>query len=209
MLVALAQQGIERAVLTPHFYPNETVRSFLARREKSARVLGDAWGALPEGDRPGVDLSLGAEVYLSRETAQDPDLALLCCGSTRVVLIELPFEPYEPWMGEALWNIQRARGLSVTLAHLDRYLRWYTLEDFDAVLEAAPGACVQFNTAAFKDKHRLRLLESVFSAGAPLVLGSDAHNMTTRPPDFSGAFRYFSKRGGAELEKLIELSEYF
>jgi protein-tyrosine phosphatase len=208
MLGALARQGIARAVLTPHFYPNETVRAFLARREEAARGLGAAWSALSEGDRPNVRLCMGAEVYLSRETAEDPELASLCCEGSRQILIELPFEPYAAWMGEALWNIQRARGLSVTLAHLERYLHWYAPEDFDALLEAAPGACAQFNTATFGDKRRLRFLESLFRAGVPIVLGSDAHNMTTRPPDFSAAFRYFSRRGGSELEKHIKLSEY-
>lgn len=83
-------QGVNRVVLTPHFYcEEESIEAFLQRRKKAFSALQTAISDQPHADDI-PELCLGAEVAMSSALAQ-MDLQPLCISGTNVLLLELPY----------------------------------------------------------------------------------------------------------------------
>ena len=83
-------QGVNRVVLTPHFYcEEESIEAFLQRRKKAFSALQTAISDQPHTDDI-PELCLGAEVAMSSALAQ-MDLQPLCISGTNVLLLELPY----------------------------------------------------------------------------------------------------------------------
>jgi protein-tyrosine phosphatase len=99
-------------------------------------------------------------------------------------------------------------GAVPVLAHLDRYLRDYSERGIDDLL-SIPDIVVQINVTAFTGRKSLRFVQDLAEAGFPLILGSDAHNTSTRTTDLSAALKYFfGKRGDSDLFEYILRSEF-
>lgn len=181
MIMALKNQGVERIVLTPHFdATSETIVSFLRRRAAAY----DKLMAHPRAaEFP--PLYLGAEVRLVRNLCQVDTLPKLCMGDTRFLLLELPFEPYRPWMMTETENIAYRLKVVPVLAHVERYLlgKTMTREDWERIFEFR-DAVFQFGTGTFSHRETSKAVLRLMKEGYPVVFGSDTHNMTHRPPKF-------------------------
>jgi protein-tyrosine phosphatase len=155
-------------------------------------------------------LRSGAEVLLShRLSAHKEELSPLFYEGTRHILLELPYAPYEPWMSEEVWNIRAACGAVPVMAHLDRYLSSYSREEMRDILSAASGIVIQINADAFYDRKKSRFALDIMDAGLPLVVGSDAHNLTSRRPELTAFRRFLRKhKRGQELAAHIRRSEF-
>jgi protein-tyrosine phosphatase len=190
MLEILRKQGVTKIVATPHFYPGkETPEEFIKRRTLAAEPLQE------------YELTYGSEVHIFRELP-DLDLPQLCIGDTKHILLELPYADYESWMSEAMWNAVSTHKLTPVLAHLDRYILRYSASDLEEVL-SLPGLVVQINADAFYNKKIIKVINDLAKRDFPIVLGSDAHNVDDRAPDFAPALKYLtSKKGGALLEHI-------
>lgn len=188
MLRALRAQKVETVALTPHFYPHrETLSAFLERRENAWRELCSA----AEG-RGYPTLLLGAEIYLTPGLAE-MDLRALCIGDTGLLLVEMPRQSYRPWMIEEICNLTFSLGVRPVIAHVERYLPWYSREDYEGLFSF--GECLyQFNAEGLEDKRAVRLLRRLAEEGRPLLIGSDAHNLTDRAPDFTRARQCLQKK---------------
>jgi protein-tyrosine phosphatase len=208
MLRTLAEAGVSDAVATPHFYPaQQTVDEFLVSR---SRALGELRAYLrelgPGAVRP--RLRLAAEVYLHRGLVKQ-DVSRLCIEGTPYLLIELPYEGYASWVVEEIWNITKRHNVVPIYVHLERFLPRYSREHIDELLALSTDFVVQFNASAFADKKALKFIKEVAAAGHPVVLGTDAHNLGSRPPDFSPAAGYLlGKRGDSQLLEHILQSEF-
>ncbi len=186
MLLAAAQQGAHTVVATPHFYwGTDTVASFLEQREAAyARLMQQS------DDLPAI--RLGTEVLL-REGISQVDLRPLCLAGTDVLLVELPFSRPPYWLVQELEDIAYTQRLTVMLAHLDRYMHWYSAERLTALLEL-PDVIVQLNAETLADPAQLRLLRRWLPQPERLVLGSDMHDMQRRMPLLDAAVRRLSKK---------------
>lgn len=183
MLQMLADQGIERAVMTPHYYAaQDTVAHFLERRE---RALGRV------ADVTAPQLLTGAEVYLDREVVT-PDLPRLCITGTDILLMEMPFMPLAPWMVETLEDVLYTLHCRVMLAHLTRYMPYYRSSDFEQLL-SLPQVIVQINADALLHFASRRQVKKWLGSGVPIVYGSDAHNLGGRRPQFDKARRFLTR----------------
>lgn len=175
MLEALSAQGIGGVAATPHFYAEEnSPEVFLRRRAESVRRLRERW-------QPGLPaLRLGAEVCYYQGISRCEELECFTIEGTRLLLLEMPFERWTDRVLQEVWEIQSRPGITVVLAHIERYLCrqdrsiWRTLAEW--------GVLNQCNASFFLDwrtRHRaLRLLRE----GRIHLLGSDSHNMSSRPP---------------------------
>jgi protein-tyrosine phosphatase len=207
MLSRLWTEGIDLVACTPHYYPTEVNQdSFLrARDEAVERLVFFLAQNAADGDLP--KLVLGAEVYLTRDIASD-DISELAYTGTNHILIELPYTRYDAWMAEEIWNVSSKRRLVPVIAHLDRYLSKLRKENIEDLLDI-PGVVIQINTDAFFDHNKVRFVQKLADREIPVVLGSDAHNITTRPPDFSEAYRYLTKKkAGEQLLRHIHNSDF-
>ncbi|MEG2597338.1 MAG: CpsB/CapC family capsule biosynthesis tyrosine phosphatase [Oscillospiraceae bacterium] len=197
----LKQQGVGRIVATPHFYLHtEEISSFLQRREEAYQKLMET----PEASSfPAI--VLGAEVSIEKDLAKQNISPLCTEGGT--ILLELPRAPFKPWMIEEVENI--AYGFSVTpiLAHIDRYLTWYQKKDFERVL-SFEEAVFQVNIDAFLHFRSRHFLKRMAAHGRPMVLGSDAHDLTDRAPNFDRAKQYLQDRHcKKEVLKAFQLAQ--
>lgn len=197
MLQAVADQGVKAVVATPHFYWGaHSVDSFLEQRRMAYEVVRPHLSGLPE-------LKLGAEVLL-REGISQVDLRPLCLEGTDVLLVELPFMRAPGWLMEELENIAYTQGLTIMLAHLDRYMPWYSTERIASLMEL-PDVIVQLNAEALVDRRFIKVLKKWLPDVPRLVLGSDMHDPVERAPLITEAVaRMEKKRFSQAWLELIE-----
>ena len=177
MIRLMMAQGVDRIVATPHFYAHreESVRAFLERRQEAYRQIVDTDWTLPY-------LHLGAEVAVEQGISRFPGVHQLTLADTSYILLELPYAPFAHWMLEEIDAVSQRYGLTPVLAHIHRYARFYTRAQMSEVLRT--DAVLQFNNEAFRGFQERRFVMSLIGKGFPYVLGSDAHNMTSRRPDW-------------------------
>lgn len=173
MCELLKTQGVATICATPHFYAwDETVDAFIARRAAAYDAVRSLYGD--------TRVVLGAEVQLYENLHAAP-ADKMCYGDSNVILIELPSRPFGAWMISAIENTVFKYSLVPVIAHVERYgLRTEEIRK----LAAIPRVIFQITVGELADRHTLSLLDRISSMGAPVVLGSDAHNMSSRPPRF-------------------------
>ena len=173
MCKQLQSQGVAAVCATPHFYPwNEDVDAFLARR-------GQALAALQASECP-LEILAGAEVQIF-QSLPECRADKMCIGEANVILFEMPQIPLQSWMLSAMENTVYKYSLIPVIAHIERY--GYTQEQLQK-LAHIPNVIFQITASEFRYKRSLKLLDAVSACGVPVVLGSDAHNMTSRAPQF-------------------------
>lgn len=187
MLETLAGQGVCAVAATSHFDAREeSAADFVSRR---SAALGKVLDHAKSGSFP--DILPGAEVYLSR-SIEPRELRPLCIGELPAILLELPRCPYKSWIADCIANIAYSLSVTPILAHLERYIGFYKREELEEVLDAADSV-VQFNIGSLSSHDTRKQIKSFYEKGVPLALGSDAHNLTTRRPNWDSAQGYLSK----------------
>lgn len=198
MLRALAEQGIDTVVATPHFYANdESVESFIERRAESFKTLKAAL------DDNAPRILLGAEVRYYAGIGRMTELSRLAIESTRLVLIEMPMTRWTEYTVKELIELAGTSRLTVVLAHIERY---FALQDKDVWRRLAEnGVLMQVNASAFNGFAQRRKMIKLLQNGMLHFIGSDCHNMTSRPPKISGAYEDIkTKCGEMTLSRINE-----
>jgi len=193
MLEALAAQGVDCVVATPHFYAGEnSPEEFLARRAAAREKLVKIW-------KPGLPaLKLGAEVYYFDGMSRCEGLETLRIEDTGLLLLEMPMCRWNQRMLREVWAIQASRA-GVLLAHIERYLRWQEQETWDTLADW--GVLNQCNASFFLRWQTRRKALRMLREGKIQLLGSDSHNMDTRPPQLEAALAVLGQRGREILEE--------
>ena len=202
MLRRLALQGAETVVLTPHYYSDSiSLADFTAGRDAAFARLQAA--VPPDSPR----LLLGAEVYVSRYLMNNADLTPICITGTRCALLEHSFS--DDFGTETLDRITALtcdHGIRPILAHIERYK---ALMDHPALIDELRdmGCATQVNISSFAHASfgvRRKLLKYLDSGRIDLI-GSDCHNLGSRPPDYAdGAAVIVKKFGDSALQALIQ-----
>lgn len=187
MLRMSAEQGIQVMAATSHFYAEEnTVERFLERRET-------AWKALSEKMEPGMPkVLLGAEVYYFEGMQRVESLSRLRIEGTNLLLLEMPFSPWSDRMVAEIMAVNRLPDTKVALAHIDRYLRFQKAAVWDTLLEN--GVLMQVNASFFFNRFSKHKALRMAKKGQIHLLGSDCHNMTSRPPQLGEAMKFLESR---------------
>lgn len=178
LLRRLREDGVTRVALTPHFYADETPpRVFFPARERAYRSL---LAALPPGERF-PEMKLGAEVHYYSGISHLDCLPNLCLAGTNLLLLEMPFSPWEGSALREVLEIGRSRALTVSLAHVERYRGLASRGMWEDLL--AGGVLFQVNAESFLSSplERHRALRAL-SRGEIAFLGSDCHDLRRRPP---------------------------
>lgn len=203
MLRASAKQGVQRVVATPHFYIGQhSAPVFFQERQRAYEQIRPYLN----GDMPQV--LLGAEVLI-REGISRHDMHAFCLQDTNILLVELPFMAPPYWVMEELEGLAHRQGLTLMLAHLDRYLAWYSRDQLDALMDL-PDVIVQINGESAGDKHYVNTLFKRLPHTRRMVLGSDMHDMKHRGPCIKQAIKVLGKhRTGREwLDRIAYTTEY-
>ncbi len=167
------QSGVERVVLTPHFYPQtEDLGDFLARREQSYDALMSQW---EESTMP--QLQLGAEVHYSPALV-DMELERLTLGIGNYLLLELPGNKIPAYTEQVVTQIRR-KGITPILAHVERCA--YFRSQPELLLRfIQTGALGQISAKALQDKKDRGFGESCIQNGLAHIVASDLHNKTRK-----------------------------
>lgn len=196
-----ARQGVRLLAATPHFYATqEDPERFLQRREASLALLESAW----EDGFP--TLVVGAEVRYFDGISRVEKIAHLTLDHTRILLLEMPFTSWSRRMVEEVVELQRSRGLQVLLAHVERYLKDQDGQVWETFRQN--GVWMQCNANFFLRWQTKRKAQALFKKGEIQMLGSDTHNMTTRPPNLALARDALVKSLGQAVWRSFERQSY-
>lgn len=177
MLQEEANQGVDRVILTPHYYAEENSPvEFLKRRYSAWQGLEPhLWSKLP-------DLRLGAEVQYFEGICAVEDVRHLKIVGTDYLLLEMPFQQWSDRMVGDVLELNDRRGTQIVLAHIERYMAMQRPRIWE--LLRAGGVLMQSNVsffASWKTRHKAM---NMLKQGQIHFLGSDCHNMSSRRPNW-------------------------
>lgn len=200
ILEMLSGQGINSVVATPHFIANnETVDVFLERRQKSYESLSEK---LPD-NLPCI--RLGAEVEFYEGISNLTGLNKLCIEGTDIILLEMPNVKWTQGVINELYRLVSLGNIQIMLAHIERclFLQDWEVADYllrnDVIMQSNASNFIGFLT---KRKACKYLKDNIIH-----VLGSDSHNITSRPPRIKEALDVIEKKlGNDAVLHLISVS---
>lgn len=210
LLQKLADAKVDKVVLTPHFYrDDENISSFLNRRAHSYEKLVQAIENT-ENKHNLPELILGAEVLFTPSLSADPDFEKLCIGDTDYILLELPFIKFQNNFYSDYVKFLNRCDKKIILAHIERYLRFgNSVQDLYRLIEAGNITC-QINCSSFANAgfFDIKKLKTLINDGVVSAIGTDTHNLTSRPPLYAEAEAKIRKKfGDAEFEQICSSSE--
>ncbi|AFA48109.1 CpsB/CapC family capsule biosynthesis tyrosine phosphatase [Acetobacterium woodii] len=185
MIEASFNQGVEMIVATPHFYPwQEKPEDFLARREHAIKSLPG----------PLSTLRVGAEIAYYDGIDYSEDIELLKIADTELILIEMPMTIWTNRMLDSLYNMENRTKLKVVLAHFERYLKVQKRTDQSGYI--GDNFFIQINADYFINRSTQRKALKLFKENRVDFIGSDCHNLTSRPPNLGEAYQTIKNKCG-------------
>ena len=192
-------QGVETVIATPHFYANdETVDSFLDRRKNAFELLKTE---LPEGS---PEILLGAEVRYYQGISRMDGLKALRIEGSKLLLLEMPMSSWTECMIRELVEMSGSNNIKIVLAHIERYLNLQTKNTWSRILES--GILMQSNASFFTSFSSKRKALTLLKEDNIHFIGSDCHNLTSRPPQIGKAFEIIKKKLGEDY--ISQMNEY-
>lgn len=197
------RQKAGTVVLTPHFYPwRDRPGHFFEKREH-------AWAKfqteLPEQHPV---LHRGAEFAWFDGLSHTQEVFDFRITGTELLLVEMPFVKWTDHTVDEVLRLNEKPHMQVVLAHVDRYFKLSSKDMLERLLNE--GVLFQFNAEAFLSWYsRMKVLKLIRSMDAFFV-GSDCHNLTSRPPKIGEAMQVLREKGGREvLHKLKAAESYY
>lgn len=189
ILKMLQEQGIEKVILTPHFYAySSSAEYFLRRRQESLERLVEN---LRE-EKIDIDLYLGCEVLYFEELWRLEELESYCIEGTKYILVEMPFDSWTDSMIDGIGKII-AKGYLPIIAHFERYLGYKgNPKKVEALLSM--GALLQMNCDFLNHFTTRRKALKFIKKGYVAALGTDCHNTGERAPKYNIADSYLKKK---------------
>jgi protein-tyrosine phosphatase len=199
MLTALKEQGIACVIATPHFHANrESVDTFLQKRKESyERLIQADNGSLPQ-------ILCGAEVRYYPGIAKMEGLERLAIDGGSILLLEMPMDKWTEYTVRELCELASTRGLTVILAHIERYLNMQSRGVVERL--CANGLLMQSNASFFNDFVTRHKAFKLLVSGNIHFIGSDCHNMKERAPQIGRAYELIEKKLGPEY--VSQMREY-
>lgn len=203
MLKTVKNQGVETIVATPHFYCNgRTVEGFIRKRKASFDHLMKR--IAEQGEKNNIpEIKLGCEVHLSISLGELEDVDKLCIEGTDYLLLEMPCQLWQPWMYEMIYYIAANFKVKPIMAHIERYAdinrnieTYYNLFNMQILGQANADSFLSFGSRRF--------LSKLIDGNCIHVIGTDMHNMESRPPKMDEAMIKINKKFGSSFVSEIE-----
>lgn len=194
MLQMEAAQGVQHVIATPHFYAwHESPEVFLEKRQQAEGELRKAMADREDLPR----LTMGAEVSFFRGISEWEVLEQLTIPEKNCILIEMPPAPWpEAWFRE-LEQIFCKRGITPIIAHIDRYISPFRTYRIPERLAKLP-VLVQANAEFLLSRRTRWLALRLFRRNQIHLLGSDCHDLTSRPPNLGTAVAVLERHLGEQ-----------
>ena len=202
MLRREAEQGVDVVCATSHYYAkHSSIPAFCERRAEALERLS----AVLTEDLPWV-LPAAEVAYFPR--MEEQDLTPLCIQGTRTLILEMPFADWTDLQLETVEALVLDCRYDVVLVHPERFCfsksnrhKLEKLAELPIGLQVNAGSLLRWGT-------RRLALDLLQMAQYPL-LGSDCHNLTSRPPNLKeGRKVVMQKLGEAFLKKIDRYGEW-
>ncbi len=199
LLRMLAEQQVKTAIATPHFDADRySVEGFIARRSGAYEALAPSLSnELPE-------IRCGAEVSYYPGISRLPELKRLCIEGSKILLMEMPMSRWTEYTLKELVELSGYGGVTLALAHVERYRKFQDANTFERLL--GEGVLMQCNASFFLEFSTKRKAISMLANGEIHLIGSDCHNLTSRPPKIGKAFDVIKNKLGDGF--LSQLNKY-
>lgn len=193
MLRREAEQGVETVCATPHFYVHQnSIETFCKRR---AAALEKLLAVVPAG-LPRIIPA--AEVAFFSGIGESPSLEQLCIQETRTLLLEMPFTEWNDFqIGEVL-SLVLDRKFHVILVHPERFCFSDSNRGVLRRLSQLPIG-LQINADSLIHWRTRRLALELLELARYPLLGSDCHNLTSRPPHLKEGRAVVQRKLGADF----------
>lgn len=204
MLRMEKQQGCVKVIATPHFYADyDSAGRFLDKRAEALHKVQ----ALREQEDWMPEIQAGAEVYFFSGIGRADILPRLCVEGTSLLLLEMPFAQWTRDMAREVQDIIKKQGLDVILAHVERFYEFQKDKKvWNEILEMP--LTLQINAGAMRDRKKRNCIFRLLKEGYPVIMGSDCHNTSTRPPNLETGRETLQKKfWDSVLEKIDGLGE--
>ena len=202
MLRRMTEQGVGIVCATSHYYAGQNdVLTFCERRQKAyvdlrAAMVGEAFPEL----LPAAEIAYFQQI-------ETQDLTPLCIQGTRTLMLEMPFADWTDLQVETVTSLALDHHYNVVLVHPERFCfsdsnrsQIRRLVQLPIGLQVNAGSLIRWST-------RRQALELLQMAPYPL-LGSDCHNLTSRPPNLKRGRNIIRKKLGERfLEQMDENAE--
>ena len=198
------EQGVGVVCATSHYYARQnSIPDFCARRAEAMERLT---AAIAESKESLPQILPAAEVaYFSH--MEEQDLSPLCIQGTRTLMLEMPFSDWTGLQLETVEALVLDCRYDVVLVHPERFCfsksnkhRLEKLAELPIGLQINAGSLLRWGT-------RRLALDLLQLAHWPL-LGSDCHNLTSRPPNLKeGRKVVMQKLGEAFLDQMDRNAE--
>lgn len=185
------QDGVRTVILTPHYRR----RMF----EPSMKEVNGAFAALQRANPyPDMKLYLGCEYHANMDMLEDiqegrrPTMA-----GSRCVLVEFSDSAEASFIRERTYQLLSG-GYTPVIAHIERYKAM--TKDISMIDELSESGCkIQVNADSIIGKEGFftkRFCKKLMDYDLVDLIGSDAHNLTDRPPRLGACAAYLEKKMG-------------
>jgi protein-tyrosine phosphatase len=127
------------------------------------------------------------------------DLKALRIEGTKLILLEMPMSSWTEYMIRELIEMSGRSSIKVVLAHVERYMALQKQSVWNRLLES--GVLMQVNASFFTSFVSKRKALSLLREGRIHFIGSDCHDMKSRPPMIGKAFEVIQKKLGENYLK--------
>lgn len=191
LLKEMKKQGITDVIATPHFYADEiNIDEF----KESVNTAAARLNAVKEDGLPNIHL--GAEVLYFKGIGSAAIVEDLTIKGTDYLLLELSGAPIGKYVIDDLLALVDS-GIVPILAHVERYAH---CSGFKGLLNMISDELIlaQINAESLTKSPYYRTATKLVKKGYVTFIGTDAHNLTDRPPKMAEALgeieRVFGRR---------------
>ena len=202
MLYQMAEQGVDVVCATSHYYAKySSIPAFCERRAEALERLSSVLTAELPRVLPAAEVAYFPHM-------EEQDLMPLCIQGTRTLMLEMPFSDWTGLQLETVEALVLDCRYDVVLVHPERFCfsksnrhKLEKLAELPIGLQVNAGSLLRWGT-------RRLALDLLQMAQYPL-LGSDCHNLTSRPPNLKeGRKVVMQKLGEAFLKKIDRYGEW-
>ena len=202
MLRREAEQGVDVVCATSHYYAKySSIPAFCERRAEALERLSSVLTAELPRVLPAAEVAYFPHM-------EEQDLMPLCIQGTRTLMLEMPFSDWTGLQLETVEALVLDCRYDVVLVHPERFCfsksnghKLEKLAELPIGLQVNAGSLLRWGT-------RRLALDLLRMAQYPL-LGSDCHNLTSRPPNLKeGRKVVMQKLGEAFLKKIDRYGEW-
>ena len=200
MLDAEISQGVDTVILSPHYYgKSRSPEKFLQTRQMMYEHIQDR---IPKN----IHTRLAAEVhYTGVNPIENDAMCSLAIEGTEYVLVEFPFTTkWSSLLIEHLSQFIYDTDYTPIIAHVERYREAQKKPSILTDL-VNMGCLLQVNTTSFLQKPDKKFAFTLLKHGLVHCLGTDAHDVENRAPDYAQAKQAIEDAGyGAYFERIQE-----